>query len=175
MRRFTLASLVLLFLTACAGRPDIDEQAATPELNLEEYFEGQTRAYGQFQDILGNVSRRFTVDITGTWDGETLVLVEDFDYSDGTTEQRIWTLAKTGPETWEGTAPGVIGVATGREQGHAFQWQYRIDLPIGDGETLRVGFDDYMWLQPDGRLLNRAYMSRFGLPVGEVIIWFEQV
>lgn len=69
----------------------------------------------------------------------------------------------------------MIGIATGREQVHAFQCQYRIDLPIGDGETLRVGFEDYMWLQSDGRLLSRAYMSRFCLPVGEVLIWFEQV
>lgn len=50
MRQIVLASL--LILTACAGRPDINKQAASPELNLEEYFEGQTRGYGQFQDIL---------------------------------------------------------------------------------------------------------------------------
>jgi hypothetical protein len=51
---------------------------------------------------------------------------------------------------------------------------YTIDLPIAGGETLRVSFDDWMWLLTEDRLLNRAYMSRFGVPVGEVIITFER-
>ena len=58
------------------------------QLNLEEFFDGQLVAYGQFKDVLGNVSRRFVVDIQGTWDGETLTLVEDFVYEDDSTEQR---------------------------------------------------------------------------------------
>jgi hypothetical protein len=37
-----------------------------------------------------------------------------------------------------------------------------------------VSFDDWMWLLTDDRLLNRAYMSRFGVPIGEVIIFFER-
>jgi hypothetical protein len=67
------------------------------QLNLEEFFEGDLVAYGQFQDILGNVSRRFVVDIEGTWDGETLRLVEDFVYEDGSTERRVWTLREDRP------------------------------------------------------------------------------
>jgi hypothetical protein len=111
---------------------------------------------------------------TGTWDGETLRLVEDFVYEDGSTERRVWTLRKTGPDTWAGTAPGVIGTATGREAGDMFNWRYTIDLPIPGDETLRVSFDDWMWLLSDDRLLNRAYMRRFGVPIGEVIITFER-
>ena len=48
---------------------------------------GDLVAYGQFQDVLGNVSRRFTVNMLGEWDGENLKLTEDFQYADGTTEQ----------------------------------------------------------------------------------------
>ena len=143
-------------------------------LNLEEFFEGKTVAYGQFQDIFGTVRRRFEVDITGTWDGETLTLIEDFVYEDKSTEQRIWTLVKTGGDTWRGTAPGVIGEAFGKERGDTFNWRYTIDLPVPDG-TLRVAFDDWMWLLTEDRLLNRAYMKRFGVDIGEVIITFEKV
>lgn len=173
--RLILTLALVLGLAACAGRPSLDDaKLSDRELNLEEFFAGRSVAYGQFQDVLGNVSRRFTVDITGTWDGERLRLVEDFVYEDNSTEQRIWTLTKTGPDTWEGTAPGVIGIATGRESGDTFNWAYTIDLPVPDG-TLRVSFDDWMWLLSDDRLLNRAYMSRFGVPIGEVIITFEKL
>ncbi|MDU8946129.1 DUF3833 domain-containing protein [Ovoidimarina sediminis] len=164
-----------LVLSACAGRPSLEDAPLSDrQLNLEEFFDGHVTAYGQFQDVLGNVSRRFEVDINGTWDSERLRLVEDFVYEDDTTERRIWTLVKTGPETWAGTAPGVIGTASGREAGDMFNWRYTIDLPIGGGDAVRVGFNDWMWLVAEYRILNRAYMSRFGIPVGEVIITFER-
>lgn len=170
-----LAALYLfLTLAACTGRPALDDpKLSNRELDLEVFFAGKTRAHGQFNDIFGTVRRRFEVDITGTWDGERLTLVEDFVYEDGSTERRVWTLTKTGPQTWEGSAPGVIGIARGEERGDTFNWQYMIDLPVPGG-TLRVSFDDWMWLLSDDRLLNRAYMSRFGVPIGEVIITFER-
>ncbi len=172
--RIWVAAMVLV-LAGCTGKPALeDEKLSTRNLNLEEFFEGKTVAYGQFQDIFGTVLRRFEVDITGTWDGETLTLVEDFVYEDDSTEQRVWTLVKTGEDKWRGTAPGVIGEAFGEEQGDTFNWRYTIDLPVPDG-TLRVTFDDWMWLLTEDRLLNRAYMKRFGVDIGEVIITFEKV
>lgn len=173
--RAFLLLVTCLALSACASRPSLDNPPLSDrQLNLEEFFDGELTAYGQFQDIFGNVSRRFTVDIAGTWNGETLRLVEDFVYEDDTTERRVWTLTKTGPDTWEGTAPGVIGRARGQEKGDVFNWQYTINLPIAGGETIVATFDDWMWLLSDDRLLNRAYMSRYGVPVGEVIITFER-
>ena len=173
--KYLVFGLLGLLLAACTGKPALeDAKLSDRQLNLEEFFDGHLVAHGQFQDVLGTVRRRFVVDITGTWDGETLKLVEDFAYADGSTEQRIWTLRKTGEDSWRGTAPGVIGEAVGQEAGDTFNWRYEIDLPVPDG-TLRVTFDDWMWLLTDDRLLNRAYMKRFGVDIGEVIITFEKL
>ena len=148
------------------------------QLNNEEFFDGKTVAYGQFQDEIGTVRRSFTVKITGDWNGKRLRLVEDFVYEDKSTKQRVWTLVKTGSQTWQGTAPGVIGVATGVEDGNRFNWKYTIDVPVpsadGTTKTLRVTFDDWMWLLSDDRLFNRAYMKRFGVNIGDVSIRFEK-
>lgn len=161
-------------LAGCVGKPALDDpKLSDREFNLEEFFEGEVVASGQFQDVFGTVRRRFDVVIAGTWDGKNLTLVEDFSYADGTFEQRVWTLQKTGPESWEGTAPGVIGVARGQEDGDTFNWAYTIDLPVPDG-TLRVTFDDWMWQLSETKVLNRAYMKKFGADVGEVIILFEK-
>ena len=174
MRRYLIA--IALFVSGCAAAPSFDTPPLSDrKLDLESFFEGRSIAYGQFQDVLGRVTRRFEVAIEGTWDGETLTLVEDFVYEDGSTEQRVWTLRQTSDDTWEGTAPGVIGVATGIEDGDRFNWGYTIDLPVPGGETLRVTFDDWMWLLADDRLLNKAYMKRFGATVGEVTIIFEKL
>lgn len=175
-----VAALALIpFLAACAGKPSLEDASlSTRELELEEFFDGRLVAHGQFQDIFGTVRRQFVADIRGDWDGQRLRLVEDFTYEDGSTEQRVWTLKKTGEETWEGTAPGVIGVATGVEKGDRFNWRYTIDLPVpaadGTAETVRVTFDDWMWLLSEDRLFNRAYMRRYGVDVGDVSIFFEK-
>ena len=173
LKRFIILC-ALVALSAC-GRPSLtDPTLSDRQLNLEEFFDGRLIAYGQFQDVFGEVRRRFEVDIQGSWDGQTLRLVEDFRYDDGSTEQRIWTLQQTGPGAWQGTAPGVIGVATGQEVGDTFNWQYTIDLPLPGRDAMRVSFDDWMWMLSDTRVLNRAYMSRLGVPIGEVIITFER-
>ncbi len=180
MPRILLATLALVTLTACTGKPSFNDPAMTDQtLNLEEFFDGDLVARGQFQDVFGTVRRAFTVKIHGDWNGERLKLTENFVYEDGSTEQRVWTLVKTGPDTWKGTAPGVIGTATGREQGDRFNWAYTIDLPVpsasGETTTTRVSFDDWMWLQSENRLFNRAYMKKAGIDVGDVSISFEKL
>ena len=170
-----MGALVAMLGLANCGRPSLeDEKLSDQKLNLEEYFDGKTVAYGQFKDRFGTVRRRFKVEIDGTWDGEQLRLNERFAYADGSSETRNWVLTKTGPDDWVGTAEGVQGEARGREVGDTFNWAYTIDLPLPDGDSMRVDFDDWMWLLEDGRLLNIAYMERFGVTLGEVTIFFEK-
>src|SRR6056297_124906 len=174
MIRAALALSALALLASCSGRPSLtDPPLSDRDFELQDFFEGRTVAHGQFQDRFGTVRRRFEVVIDGTWEDGTLTLDEDFSYADGTSERRVWTLRQTGPETWEGTAPGVIGTAKCREQGDTFNWAYTIDLPVPDG-TMRVSFDDWMWQLSENRVLNRAYMRKAGVTIGSVIIMFEK-
>ncbi|WGI21692.1 DUF3833 domain-containing protein [Amylibacter sp. IMCC11727] len=171
--RFYLFGFILL-LAACTGKPSFEDPSlGGPKLNLEEYFDGHVVGYGQFQDLFGTARRRFEVDIRGDWDGERLTLTEDFVYADKTTERRVWTLTKTGADTWTGTADGVYGMASGVEDADRFNWKYKIDLPVPEG-TLTVNFDDWMWMLDERRVLNRAYMKKAGIDIGEVVIFFEK-
>ena len=151
-----------------------DIAKSDPKLVLEEYFAGDTKAWGLFMDRFGKVRRQFTVDVKGTWDGETLKLVEDFIYDDGEIEQRIWKLNKTGADTYEGTADGVVGKATGSISGNAFNWEYTFDLKMKDDKILRVHFDDWMYLQEDGVVINKAVVTKLGFKLGEAIIVFKK-
>jgi len=109
-----------LALVACAGRPDLEDYAgAAPPFAPELFFDGDLMAWGVFQDRFGAVRRSFFVEIDGDWDGETLTLDERFTYEDGATERRVWRLRKTGPDSWAGTAEGVVGEATGAGRGGA--------------------------------------------------------
>ncbi|MDJ0934107.1 MAG: DUF3833 domain-containing protein [Kiloniellales bacterium] len=174
MTRNLLISLALaLSLTGCGSMKPEDFAGREPRLLLEEYFAGKTKALGIFVDRFGNLRRQFAVDIDGTWDGDTLTLVEDFLYDDGEIEQRVWRIRKTGAHSYEGRAGDVIGPAAGKAYGNVLNWQYRLALKVGDS-TWKVDFDDWMFLQDDNVIINRAEISKFGFKLGDVTIVFTK-
>lgn len=167
--------IILAFtLLSCIGKPSIDDKKLSElKFNLEEFFNGRVLAHGQFQDRFGSVRSRFEVDINGSFNGQTLILKEQFLFSDGSSQTRIWTLEKTGRNEWQGTATDISDLAIGYESGDTFNWKYSVNLPVGD-RIIKVNFDDWMWLISEKRLLNKAYVQKFGVNVGEVIIFFEK-
>ena len=169
--RLSALLIALIVFSGCTNMKPIDFKDTEPQLAIESYFVGKTQAWGLFEDRFGRLRRQFTVDITGTWDGKELVLDERFHYSDGEKDQRIWRIIKTSDNTYEGKAADVIGVARGESYGNALNWQYDMDLKVSDS-TLRVHFDDWMFLQPGGVLLNRAKVTKFGVEIGEVTLVF---
>ncbi|WP_246480037.1 DUF3833 domain-containing protein [Motiliproteus sediminis] len=159
-----------LLMSACSSveRPF---QQPQPELVLEQFFDGKTRAWGLFEDRFGNLRRQFSVDIDGSWDGHTLTLDESFQFYDGEQSRRVWRITPVAAGVYEGRADDVIGTATGVVEGNLLRWQYQLDLKVGDS-SWRVNFDDLMW-QQDGRvMINRATVSRWGFRIGTLTLFF---
>ena len=178
MKRRTLARLALALaaattLTSCANVDPLAYRAERPVLDLREYFSGTIDGWGMFQDRSGRVQRRFTVVIRAEWQGDTGTLDEDFVWSDGERQKRVWTLRRLGDGRYTGTAADVVGEAQGRAAGNAFQWRYTMALPV-DGRVFHVDFDDWMFLIDDRVMLNRATMSKFGIRLGEVSLSFAR-
>jgi hypothetical protein len=174
-RRAALAICVAtLLLAGCANAPTpADYARETPTLDLRSYFNGPLTAHGLFTDRSGKVVRRFTVKITGTWTGNEGVLDEDFTYSDGERQKRVWRLTDLGEGRFSGRADDVVGVAVGRAAGNALNWRYTLALPV-DGRVWHVQFDDWMVLMDQRVMLNRAVMSKFGITLGEVTLAFSK-
>ena len=160
-------------LLGCASQDIAHYASERPTLELDRFFNGKVIAHGIFQNRSGQVVRRFTVDMDGRWEGNQGVLDERFTYSDGKTERRVWRLTKTEDGRYTGTADDVVGVASGRTTGNAFQWAYTLKLPV-DGTTYEVQFDDWMYLVDEQVMLNRATMSKFGVRLGEVTLSFHK-
>lgn len=167
--------LLLPIMTGCSSSMNIQNYKQNkPVFSLFDYFQGKTRGWGMFQDRGGNLKRQFVVDINGfTNEQGQLVLEEDFVWSDGEKSRRVWTISKESKNHYIGKAGDVIGKAKGISSGNALHWKYDLRLPV-DGKTYNVSFDDWMFLQPDGVLLNRAKMSKFGFVLGEVFISFKK-
>jgi hypothetical protein len=158
-------------LAGCAGPQVTDYANETPLLDLRQYFNGTLDAYGVFLDRSGKVVRRFTVVMNCSWNGADGVLDEDFIYSDGKKQKRVWRMKYLGDGRYSGTADDVIGTALGQTAGNAFRWGYTLSLPVDD-KVYEVQFDDWMYLMDNRVMLNKAVMSKFGIYLGEVQLTF---
>ena len=174
-RRLMLSAAAAAALAAsgCAGPSVNDYASEKPVLDLKKYFNGVVDAWGIFTDRSGKVVKRFTVVMHCQWNGEQGVLDEDFVYSDGTKQKRIWKLQHLGNGRYSGQADDVIGMADGQTRGNAFNWRYTLALPVGS-QVWHVQFDDWMYLLDDKVMLNKAVMSKFGIFLGEVTLSFTR-
>ncbi|HYF61040.1 MAG TPA: DUF3833 domain-containing protein [Burkholderiaceae bacterium] len=168
-----LAGGALLLAGGCTGVDPTRYAAERPALDLRTYFDGDVDAWGVFQDRSGKVVRRFTVRMKCSWSGDVGTLDEDFLYSDGTRQRRVWTLRRLPEGRWVGTAADVVGEARGVVSGNAFNWRYTLALDV-DGTVWNVDFDDWMYLVDERVMLNRATMSKFGVRLGEVLLSFAK-
>lgn len=162
-----------LALGGCASPSLEDYRDTKPQLDLRRYLDGPLRAHGIFVERSGRVQRRFTVAMTGRWQGDEGVLDEDFIYDDGEKQKRIWRLRHLGDGRYSGRADDVVGEALGATSGHAFQWRYTMRLPWR-GRTINVDFDDWMYLIDERVMLNHATISKFGIRLGEVQLSFDK-
>lgn len=172
MKRRLLIAASALLLAGCGSAPRIEDHAnQTPKLDLKTYLNGPLMAHGVFTDRAGSVKRRFTVQMQAHWQGDVGTLEEDFVYSDGSKERRVWTITQLGPQRYKGAAADVVGEARGEAAGNALRWTYTLKLPV-DGSVYEVDFDDWFYLMDDKVLLNKATMSKFGFKLGEVTLAF---
>lgn len=168
-----LAGLGLSLLAGCAG-PAIDEyRNEKPVLDLATYFNGKLDAWGVVRNRSGRVVKRFRVEMTGTWQGNSGTLEEDFIYADGSKSRRVWNISKLDANRYRGTAADVIGEAIGEARGNALQWRYVLAVPV-EGKTYNVSFDDWMYLIDGELMLNRSDMSKYGVGLGDVIVSFRK-
>ena len=168
-----LSILAALLLAACASPTPHDYASERPALDMKAYFNGKVDGWGMVQDRSGKVTRRMTVEITGTWSGDTGTLDERFTYADGKKEARVWTLRKQG-DRYVGTAPDVVGEAAGEAAGNALRWSYVLEAKRENGDTVKLDMDDWMWLVDERTLVNRTRFSKFGIRFGEVSFFFRK-
>lgn len=164
--RLLAALAALLAMLVIAG------ESRAKDLVFEEYFAGRTYAYGTFKAING-VQRSFKVTLTGRQRGAVFALREDFVYDDGERDTKTWRFRRTGPNTYRGTREDVIGETIVRLSGNEARFNYQVDLNP-EGPPNIVHFFDYMRLEEDGTLINRATVTKFLLPVARVKVNFAR-
>lgn len=163
---------MLLIVSGCS--PDTNQyKSQTPALHPETFFNGNLKSWGVFEDYRGQAVERFTMTAKASWDGDKGDMREYFTFADGRKHERHWTFTKVDDTHFIGTAPDVPGEARGEVFGSALHWTYPITLTI-KGKPVTVRFDDWLYMTDETHMFSRVKVTKFGLPVGELTMFFEK-
>ena len=156
------------------GQQPDDYTDGFPALDLRRDLDGRMLCEGVIYGPTGRVSSSFVADFDISWDGDTGVMTEHFRFNDGTTQDRVWTIRLGENGQFTATAPDVVGKGRGVQAGPAIQMLYRITLPESSGgHTLDTV--DWMYLTPDGTIINRSQFRKFGMRVAELVASIRKV
>ena len=169
--RLLLPFILFLLLNSCSEMKPEDYKNTKPIIKIEEYFQGNVKAWGMLQGRSGEVKRQFVADMKGEFDGQNLILDETFIWNDGEKQERRWTIKKVGDNKYEGTAPDVVGIAKGVSFGSAFKFEYKLLVPYKD-KKIKIRFDDWIFKQDEKTAINKATLTKFGFKVGELTVFF---
>ena len=172
--KYLLLIIFSVLITSCSSnqamKPE-DFKNQKPRLIIEEYLSGSVKAWGILQNRSGKVTRQFSADLDGKWDGKQLILDEKFVWNDGEIQNRQWTINKIDEHNYEGTAGDVVGTAKGFSYGPAFKFEYVLLVPV-KGREMKITFDDWIFKQDERVAINRATMTKFGIKVAELTVMF---
>lgn len=173
--RFKIIPAIMLVaagIAACSTVPASGPTAGSSRnVVMERDFAGRSYARGVFTNGVTGSKRPFSVVLDGRWNGKILRLREAFAYDDGERDVKTWILTRTGPGTFSGTREDVVGTALIYTDGPAVRLGYDVDIATSSG-SIRVRFEDVIERRGDGMIVNRAIVSKFGLPIGDVDLVF---
>ncbi len=163
-----LAALLLPRIIGFRTQTLADYQGKGPHFDPRTHLNGPILCEGVLYGPFGRVSSRFVAKMHGTWDGNRATLTEAFTYDSGKQQNREWRLSLSNDGTIKAEADDLDGPGIGHSQGPACEMHYRIRLPAEDGGHL-LDVTDWMYLMPNGTIMNRSQFRKFGIKVAELI------
>ncbi len=171
MNKLLISTAATLLLSGCSINPEL-YQNNTPSLSFSNYFDGKLCAWGTLKDRSHQVTRKFIANIDAFKDGSKIVLDEQFVFSDGEKQTRIWKFIQQGNEI-TGTAGDVVGDAEGKVYGDSLHLTYTLDIAQENG-SIEVEMDDWLHLIDQDTLMGSTKMTKWGFDVGQIDIVIQK-
>ncbi|MEW5420630.1 DUF3833 family protein [Amorphus sp. 3PC139-8] len=174
LSRLLLVLFTGALLAGCVREPEAAVPPNVDSLVLEDFFRGHGKGEGRFESGVAGVDRSFVVDTFGTWDGRTLTLREDFRFDDGERDSKTWRFTKQKDGSYRGTREDVVGVAYVAQDGDTVRLSYDAMVAGKSGKARKLHFEDVLIPQSRTVVVNKAVVSKVGLPVATVEVVFRQ-
>lgn len=155
-------------------RPEHYDTQQGTLFDLRKHLNGRILCDGVIYGPLGRVSSSFVGEFNCHWDGNTGRMEEVFRYDDGSQQQRAWNLVLEANGRILATADDVVGDGHGVQYGNAVQLVYRYKLPDASGGHV-MDVVDWMYLTPNGTIVNRSQFRKFGIKMAELVATMRQM
>ena len=163
---------VFIFILGCLfgfKAQRADDYAHSPvQFDLRRHLNGPIDCEGIIYGPTGRVSSRFVGRFYASWQGNSGRMTERFEYDSGTVQEREWHLTLSEDGEIQADAADLVGSGSGRQSGSAVHLNYKIRLPDAAGGHV-LTTTDWMYLGPNGAIVNRSQFRKFGLKVGELV------
>lgn len=169
-----LCALVLPCFMGFRAQRSQDYATLGPKFDARIHLSGPILCEGVIYGPLGRVTSRFVAEMHGIWHGNSGTLSESFRYDSGAQQERAWALTLGQGGALTATADDLVGPGIGQVSGAAVQMRYKIRLPdASGGHVLTVV--DWMYLMPNGTIINRSQFRKFGIKVAELVATMRPV
>jgi len=170
VRLFLLALWAATSLVAGCDRTNAASVSAGvgPAFDPIAFFDGHTRSWGVVESRSGAPTEWIVTDSHGEKEGAgRMRMVQHLSFQDGTTQERDWTLWRSGPDRFDATANDMVGTAQGKADGSIFHWQWVLARSPGHA-LMDVTMTQWMYRLEDGSVMIRTTISKLGFIVAEV-------
>ena len=165
---------ILSFLFGCSSNDPKIYAKNSPKIDIRNYLNGKLEAQGILQNRAGEVIKTFTVKMLGTWNGNEGRLEEDFIFSDGKKDRRIWEIKFLDDNSFTAKAHDTVGIAKGQQYGNAVKMDYVLSVDV-DGKKYDISLVDWIYLVDEKTAINVSQMTKFGFRVGTLNISFKKL
>ncbi|MCY4153041.1 MAG: DUF3833 family protein [Aestuariivita sp.] len=162
-----LLCVVRHFVASFAAQKSEHYDSGQPIFDIQTQLNGPILCEGVIFGPLGRVSGRFVGNFDINWDGTVGIMKEHFRYDDGSELSREWQLHVEDGGRVRATAADIIGTAIGQQSGPTLKMKYRIKLEAAGTPVLSA--IDWMYLLPNGTIINRSQFRKFGIKVAELV------
>ena len=122
----------------------------------------------------GGVSSGVGGGLEGGGEGKEGVRREEVREEDGGIQKGRWELRIEENGGRKGRAHDVVGEGEGFQVGSSVQLKYRLRLPDSAGGHV-LNTVDWMYLTPNGSIVNRSQFRKFGIQVAELVATMRPV
>ncbi len=172
----TISILMLLWerYAGFSAQTSSDYESEELQIDLRTHLNGPIKCEGIIFGPWGRVVSRFSADFEAAWDANRGIMSERFRYDSGNTQEREWRLELGNDGRIKADADDLVGVGSGQQSGSSVKLDYNLRLPQeAGGYVLKV--TDWMYLTPDGHIVNRSVFRKFGIKVAELVATMKRV
>jgi len=142
---------------------------SSKSFDLRQFLSGDLEVFGVACDYSKSIREVFYISVNVVWNGNEGHLQEQMNYESGKEEKRIWDYKFQDNQNYTATGTNVVGAATGKQEGNGATLNYSFITPYGF-ITMHLSMDDKWFLIDQNTAVNRIFMKKFGMKVGEVMM-----